>query len=207
MAEPAIILAGGTGRRMGGASKPDLRLHGRRLVDHLLGDLAAQGRPAVVVGPPGLTLPESPLVDRTLEDPPLGGPAAGIAAGAAAVRRRHPGARRVAVLACDAPYSARALPLLEERLAADRAAGGAADGAVGVDPAGRVQRLLAVVDLAALEDAVAALRAAGGVRDRSVRRLLAPLHLIEAPVPGWVRDADAPADLAALAALDPPAAG
>ncbi|MDO5730349.1 NTP transferase domain-containing protein [Corynebacterium sphenisci] len=200
MAEPAIILAGGTGRRMGGVCKAELRLHGRRLLDHLLDDLGAAGRPAVVVGPPDLALPDSPLVTRTLEEPPLGGPAAGIAAGLAAVRARHPAARRVAVLACDAPHSARALPLLEERLAA---AGGAADGAVGVDPAGRVQRLLAVVDLAALTAAVAALQEAGGVRDRSVRRLLAPLHLIEAPVPGWVRDADAPADLAALAAADP----
>lgn len=82
----AIVLAGGTGRRMGGASKPDVVVAGRRMIDHVLGELAAQSVPAVVVGPPDLDVPVGAPTGVILvrEDPPLGGPAAGIAAGYAA---------------------------------------------------------------------------------------------------------------------------
>ena len=106
----AIVLAGGTGRRMGGASKPDVIVAGRRMIDHVLGELAAQSVPAVVVGPPDLAVPVDAPTGVTLvrEDPPFGGPAAGIAAGYDA-GPLSPGAL-VAILACDAPFAPRVLP-------------------------------------------------------------------------------------------------
>lgn len=106
-----VVLAGGTGRRLGGASKPDVVARGARLLDHVLAGLsgltdlaepasgaeptgrsapekrspavatvATVGR-AVVVAPAEVALPAGVL--RALEDPPLGGPVAGIAAGLA----------------------------------------------------------------------------------------------------------------------------
>ena len=104
-----VVLAGGTGRRLGGASKPDVVARGARLLDHVLTGLAALSGPSrsscpagsagrvgrsgpsgagaprpgrvVVVAPERVALP--PGVLRALEDPPLGGPVAGIAAGLA----------------------------------------------------------------------------------------------------------------------------
>ncbi|MPV37001.1 NTP transferase domain-containing protein, partial [Georgenia subflava] len=74
----AVVLAGGTGRRLGGAAKPEVTLHGRRLLDHALGATAGAGR-VVVVAPPAVDVPAG--VVRALEDPPHGGPVAGVAAG------------------------------------------------------------------------------------------------------------------------------
>ncbi len=199
----AIVLAGGTGRRMGGASKPDVVVAGRRMIDHVLDELAEQKVPAVVVGPPDLDVPGAAALVR--EDPPLGGPAAGIAAGYAAGAGTFEG-KLVAVLACDAPFAPRVLP----RLAA--AAGGPATaaaahppattaGAVAVTPDGRVQRLLCVIGTAALGAAIERLESDGGVRDRSVRALLGDLHLAPVDVPSWAMDADSPDDVAELERL------
>jgi len=86
----AVILAGGTARRMGGISKADVPIKGKRMLDYLLDDLAAQQITSVtVVAPPSVQLP--PGVQRSLEDPPLGGPVAGIAAGLARFSFCHPG--------------------------------------------------------------------------------------------------------------------
>lgn len=80
-----IVLAGGTGRRLGGACKPDVLVAGRRMLDHVLDGVAGlrgRGLPdgrVVVVAPQQVALPDGVL--RALEDPPLGGPVAGVAAG------------------------------------------------------------------------------------------------------------------------------
>ena len=102
----AIILAAGTARRMGGVSKTELDLHGRSLVAHVVDGAHAAGFDPLVVAPPGLALPSG--TPRCLEDPPLGGPAAGLLAGV----RHSPGADAYALLAGDAPYAPRALPAL-----------------------------------------------------------------------------------------------
>ncbi|MCL3795622.1 NTP transferase domain-containing protein, partial [Actinomyces sp. AC-19-1] len=75
-----VVLAGGTGARLGGVSKPDVVARGGRLIDHVLrgldslrGPLALGG--VVVVAPEDVSLPDGVL--RALEDPPLGGPVAG----------------------------------------------------------------------------------------------------------------------------------
>jgi len=41
-----VVLAGGTGRRLGGASKPDVVARGARLLDHVLTGLAALSGPS-----------------------------------------------------------------------------------------------------------------------------------------------------------------
>ena len=104
----AVILAGGTARRMGGITKADVPIKGKRMLDYLLDDLAAQQITSVtVVAPPSVQLP--PGVQRSLEDPPLGGPVAGIAAGLACL---HPAKELTLLLSCDAPLAARCLPAL-----------------------------------------------------------------------------------------------
>lgn len=65
---------------MGGVSKPDLILGGVRLIDRVCGVLMeACGAGCVAVVPPSVRVPDGVL--RTLEDPPSGGPLAGIDAG------------------------------------------------------------------------------------------------------------------------------
>ena len=76
----AIVVGGGGGERLGGVSKPDLMLGGVRLVDRVCAAvLEACGAGCVAVVPPAVRVPEG--VWRTLEDPPNGGPLAGIDAG------------------------------------------------------------------------------------------------------------------------------
>lgn len=171
----AVVLAGGTGRRLGGAVKPDVLLHGRRLLDHALAATAGAGT-VVVVAPAGVAVPAG--VRRTLEDPPLGGPVAGIAAGLDALGPAP--APLVLVLACDVPGAAGAVPRL---LDAVRGATGAGpdgqspDGACLVDGAGREQWLVGAYRTAVL----AAALAAGDVRGTPVRALARRLRLAAVP--------------------------
>ena len=102
-----IILTGGPSSRMG-ADKAGLDWLGRRAVDRL-GDLARDlGAAAVVTaGPRDYGLP------AVAEDPPGGGPVAGIMAAAAVLRAQ--GCARALVLAADAPTvtAADLAPLLD----------------------------------------------------------------------------------------------
>ena len=81
-----VLLAGGRSSRMG-HDKASLPVAGRRLIDHVLDDLAVGWRQlgrTVVVAPSALDVPDWAL--QTLEDPPGGGPVAGIFAGLAALQ-------------------------------------------------------------------------------------------------------------------------
>lgn len=183
-----VVLAGGTGRRLGGASKPDVVVRGARLLDHVLGGIErvrAQlpSGHIVVVAPSAVAIPVGVL--RALEDPPLGGPVAGIAAGLAqldaaertsAAEPSGPvgdgvGAHLTAVVTCDAPDAWRALPVLVEAL--ERHAG--ANGACAVD-GDHVQYLLGVYLTEALAERVAPGGAA--LRDVAVRRVLGGMELV-----------------------------
>lgn len=94
----AIVLTGGGSTRLG-RDKITEQLGGQRLIDRVL---AALPVPTIVVGPdPGTGV----LVTR--EDPPGGGPAAGIAAGLAVVETPY-----VGVLAADMPFAAPTLVAL-----------------------------------------------------------------------------------------------
>ncbi|WP_159716969.1 MULTISPECIES: molybdenum cofactor guanylyltransferase [Actinomyces] len=191
----AVVLAGGTARRLGGVSKPDVLLAGRRLLDHVLegiGALRASGGippgRTVVVAPGEVALPAGVL--RALEDPPLGGPVAGIAAGleALAAGGGPVGAAPVtAVLTCDAPGAPAALPALLGALLAKRAGAGV-DGACARD-GDHTQYLLGVYRTPALRGAVAP----GGraLRDIAVRRALGALRVREVTgTAGAARDLD-----------------
>ena len=181
----ALVLAGGRARRLGGVSKPDVVVGGRRLLAHVLG--AVDGphvRRVVVVGPATLAVPSG--VTRTLEAPPDGGPVAGIAAGLAALQD---GAESewVLVLACDVPRVAGAVPLLVDAAGPDAtdASRRACDGVVLVDDDGRDQPLVGLYRRAALDAALARLGAdggaaqgQGGVRGASVRALIGGLDLV-----------------------------
>lgn len=173
MAEPrfdAVVLAGGEGRRLGGVDKALLVLDGEPLLARVLAGLAAAGT-VVVAGPQrSVALPRP--VRWAAEDPPLGGPVAGLAAALGLL-----GAGLVAVLAVDAPAGSDAVPALLRGLRAD------AQVALPRDPAAdpdRPQLLPFAVRRAALATALQRL----GGRDASLRSLLGGLRGVGVPVPG-----------------------
>lgn len=170
MTYDAIVLAGGEGRRLGGLSKPDVVVAGRSMLDRVL-DAVSGARAVVVVGPDHLARPGVPTV---LEDPPLGGPVAGVDAG---LRALGAGDLPVVLLACDAPLAGPAVP---ELLAAVTGAPDA-DGAVLVASDGHRQPLVAAYRRASLVGALAAVAADGGVHGASMKRLLGGLRLVEVP--------------------------
>ncbi len=137
----AVVLAGGAGRRLGGADKPALRVGGATLLDRVL-DACAGAATTVVVGPPR---PTGRPVVHTREDPPGGGPLAALAAGL-----RWTTAGTVLVLAADLPFvtPATVAALLD-------GVRDAADGVVLVDAGGRDQPLLAVYRAEALRRGLA----------------------------------------------------
>lgn len=212
----AVVLAGGRARRLDGAAKPHVLLDGRELLAHVLDGLAASRlvRRVAVVGPPDVAVPSPVPLVQVQEDPPFGGPVAGIAAGlavlvdttghspaphdAGAPLRAH-AARSVgdlvAVVACDVPGGARMLPALVDALQAAPAAHGACAQADGRD-----QWLLAVYRRAALVGALGTLvTARGDLRGASVRGLVGGLDLVRVDdVTGASADVDTWADLDAL---------
>ncbi|MGP4109607.1 NTP transferase domain-containing protein [Streptomyces sp. 4N509B] len=171
----AVVLAGGAARRLGGADKPAVRVGGRTLLGRVLDACAEAGR-VVVVGPRRATDPATGRVPRwAREDPPGGGPVAGIAAGL-----RHVDRPLVAVLAADLPF------LTTQTLRRLSAVPPGADGLLLRDAEGREQPLAAVYRTASLRRALAAVAAgetaapagAGGpLSGVAVKRLLPHLTL------------------------------
>lgn len=148
-------------------------------------------RPRVVVGP-DQTVPGDVTVVR--EDPPMGGPAAAIAAGVRAIRTGTPDStpRFVAVLAGDQPLLT--VEAVERLLAAART-GVATTGAVYAADA-RPQLLCGVWRFTVLAQRCAELGGPSGITGMSVRRLLGTLDPVpvEAPSgtpPPWY-DCDTP---------------
>lgn len=134
-----VILAGGRGRRLGGVSKPEVTVGGRRLLDIAL-DALVGARSTVVVGPRTST---ARRVTWTREDPPGAGPVAALQAALAVVD-----APIVVVLAADLPF------ISVEAVAALRFAIGDAPGVVAVDESGREQPLIGCYDTARLRAAM-----------------------------------------------------
>ena len=188
----AIVVGGGGGERLGGVSKPDLTLGGMRLIDRVCGVLVeACGAGCVAVVPPTVRVPEG--VVRTLEDPPSGGPLAGIDAGLRALGVDDD--VLVVVVSVDAPGVAGLLPaLLGSPLGSESEGRIAVGGApqpfdqylMGVYRAGALRRVI--------DEAVAVL---GSVRGVGVRRVLRALALERVSVDADVcRDIDTPEDVA-----------
>jgi molybdopterin-guanine dinucleotide biosynthesis protein A len=174
-----IVLTGGAAVRFQGADKASIEVAGVTLLEHVLGALG-EVPDVVVVGPEVVT---SRPVTFLREDPPGGGPAAGLLAG---VRGFPRAPRQVAVVAVDMPLvttaTVRRLMLSAEE-----------DGAVLVDDDGRVQYLCALYRTDAL---LAAAPALGDEHGLSVRSLVAGLLLGRVPALAWeAQDVDTWEDL------------
>ncbi len=196
------MLCGGTSQRLGGIDKTAQPLGDTTVLGALLRDLPADW-PVVCVGVPR---PVARRVMWTREDPPLGGPVAGIAAGLACLTRPVPRTHTradtevdtvdteaepeapaiVVVIAGDQPFAGADAPRLVESLRA----GAGLDGIAAAAADGRPQLLLC----AYRRDALAAVLA-GDVRDGGVYRTFAPLRIGTLALPGRatldVDDADA----------------
>ncbi|WP_072806672.1 NTP transferase domain-containing protein [Rhodococcoides yunnanense] len=174
----AVVLAGGSARRMGGIDKPGLSVGGTTLVQRAV-DAVAAARSIVVVGP---DRDLGPNVLQTRESPAGSGPVAAIAAGLNALAPPH--ADVVVVLAADLPFvSSGAIDLL-------LAARGIAPVVFASDSHGRSQHLFAAWGRETLVSAIAALGAAEG---RSVRSLVPTESTVVAMTD--VDDCDTPDDL------------
>lgn len=165
----AVVLAGGAGRRMGGADKPAVRVGGQPMRDRVLAAVS-DASPRVVVGPPADLPPE---VMTTREDPPGGGP---VAAAAAGLRLIGPDTATVALLAADLPFiTAAAVAALRRTLA-----GSTMDGACYLDADGRSQLLCGVWRVAALRAALDRVSAArdGVLAGAAMRALFDGLDVV-----------------------------
>ncbi|MEU8223735.1 molybdenum cofactor guanylyltransferase [Kribbella sp. NPDC048915] len=155
----AIVLAGGGSTRFGGVDKAMLVLDGVSFLDRVLMATAA-ATSTVVVGPARTTYRD---VNWTVEDPPSGGPVAGLAAGLT-----YGTAPTVVVVSCDLPWITETdVTTLVDHLDQH-------DGYGLRDTDGREQQLAAAYRRTAL---TAAIQRVGDPRDKSVRRTLAGLDL------------------------------
>lgn len=170
----AIVLAGGRSSRMRRA-KQGLKLDGRTLLQRAVDACADCGQIAVVADSEQAKewIAPDPRVVVTLEDPPDGGPVAGLAAGLAALRLQD--GDGVVVIACDLP---RVDELMSQLLA--HAAHGDHDAVVPQDSQGWPQWLAAWYRVGPLRSA---LGQAQELRNVSVRRVLGGIehHSISLP--------------------------
>ncbi|MBF4458981.1 molybdenum cofactor guanylyltransferase [Pseudoclavibacter sp. VKM Ac-2867] len=220
----AVILAGGRGSRLGGVSKGDLEVGGRRLIDVALGAAHDAGASrTIVVGAVAVQAP----AELIREDPAFGGPAAGLAAALPSVS-----APWLLLLACDLPRAPALVELLTEASGRGPAASdgesdsesdidgdgsppasavgaasaygvpvGGPDGFVVVDSDGRPQWLAGIYRTTALKRALEHAAAASGVHGLALRHVLESLTLTRVPDRrGASADIDTPEQLAAARA-------
>lgn len=170
----AIVLAGGKATRLGGLDKALLDVAGRPMLEWVL-DACSGARATVAVG---IERPTSRAVTWTLEDPPHGGPLAGIGAGLGALPAD---AERVVVLAADMPFmTSDAVSSLLTSLPGH-------DAAVFTDDGGNVQPLAGVYHVRAL---TSALVACGDLRGGAAMRVLTRLDAVKVRDNGATRDCD-----------------
>jgi len=162
-----IVLAGGRGRRLGGAGKAAIQVGGDALVDRAVAALREAGcDPVLVVARPGVAIPtvDVPVV---ADAPGPAGPVNAIRTGMA-----HVDTDDVIVLACDLPFAAPVTARL-----ARRPAGPAV---LGVDPDGRPQPLCARYPRRPALAAARAAVAAGDARVIDWARRIGEWHREEA---------------------------
>jgi molybdopterin-guanine dinucleotide biosynthesis protein A len=179
----AVVLAGGSARRLGGADKPGLRVGGRALLDRVLAACADAGTTVVVADRRPTTRP----VLWAREEPAGAGPVAALEAGL-----RLTGAEHAVVLSADLPFLR---PATLRRLLAALGDTGA-DGALLTDADGRDQPLVAAYRTAVLRRELAALAAGpDGLSGLPLRRLTGALKLTRVPDPLASFDCDTWDDL------------
>jgi molybdopterin-guanine dinucleotide biosynthesis protein A len=187
----AIVLAGGRATRLDGTPKAFLVAGERSLLSSTLAAVA-RARRIVVVGDEAALGFGGFTVVR--EEPAFAGPAAGIAAGLAALDDSD----FTIVVACDMPGVAAAIDVLLAALAA------ASDGVVAVSADGREQPLVGVYATGALRDSARPHRDGGDLEDLSVRAFLSGLSPTPVAVPdGSTDDVDTWADAARLGVVVP----
>lgn len=176
------MLTGGSAVRIQGADKASIEVAGATLLERAL-DALAEVAEVVVVGEQVTT--SRPVTFRR-EDPPGGGPAAGLLAGLSGFARTP---ARVVVLAVDMPLVT-AATVRRLLLAVGE------DGALLVDEHGRQQYLCGVYRSEALLAAAPPTEEQHGL---PMRRLVTGLRLAWVPAdPGETRDVDTWEDLVAL---------
>jgi molybdopterin-guanine dinucleotide biosynthesis protein A len=175
-----VVLAGGRGSRLGGREKGEIRLQGRRLIDIVVGAALETGSEKVIIA--GDVEAEGAVSIR--EEPPFGGPAAGLAAALP-----HLESEWILLLACDLPHARLLCHLLFESF---REVDPETDGLVALHE-NRVQWLAGLYRRRSIE---AALARFGEAADASMKDLFGPMMLREVQDPeGLSRDIDTPAEL------------
>ncbi len=183
-----VVLAGGQARRWGGRDKTAVVLGTRTVLERAVAglrtgvravvpDADGSGLVTVVAGPDEHAARAALAAVRWVrEEPPGGGPVAGLAAAVAVL---PPEVDTVVVGAGDAPFGGSAVPRLLGALGGLGAEAEAADGAVGVDPGGRRQPLLGAYRTAALRSALGRFGDPAAV---SLRALLGRMRIVEVAV-------------------------
>ena len=168
-----IVLSGGTNKRFG-SDKSQALLNGITLLDHVLSFIPAEIK-TVIVG------------KDVFEDPPLGGPVAGIARGLQEIDTEF-----VAVAAVDMPYGSSLFSQLLDAIQSDAV--------MPVDSDGHKQPLCAIYRRDSL---LVALDKLGNLHGQSMRALCDVLIIDEVHVkPSALIDIDTPADLIAAHELN-----
>ena len=172
----AILLAGGRASRVGGAEKPLFDVGGQTLLARAVAAVAHAGARPIVVA--------SPILDPSLdvawvaEDPPFGGPVAGIVAALSRTELWAPEPEWTFVLACDLPRVDAAVERLRNDillLPSDT------DGVCLADASSRPQWLTGAYRTSALRTAARAVPDAG--RNAPVRVLLDDLAIAAIAAP------------------------
>lgn len=178
----AVILAGGTGERLGGIDKAGLDVAGTSMLERTLA-ACAQAREVVVVG---TRRPTTRSASWTLESPPGAGPVAGIAAG---LSELPSDSQLVVVLACDLPY------LKQSDVNRLLVALSGYDAVMFEDATGRAQPLAGLYRVTELAAAIAAQSA--DLHGRPVLRIVNKLRVATIADHGAARDCDTPDQLEA----------
>ena len=184
-----IVLAGGTGKRLGGCSKPDLLIAGDRLISWTLSFLPKV--PTVVVAPEEVEVPEK--VFLTMEEPPGSGPAAGIVAGwhRLAASFVFSPSDIIGVCPVDAPLSGFALRQLGRQLQEMNEDGSGKEKILLGQVREVTQYVLGAFTVRALME-----MARSNPLNRSVRGLLGEIGFATSEIsPNYARDLDTPADI------------
>ena len=175
----AVVLTGGSARRLGGADKASLRIGGRSLLDRAVDALSGAGR-VIVVGPRRPTLRP---VAWARESPVGAGPLAATAAGV-----EHVVADVLVVLAVDYPF-------VDAGVVAELLEGmGSHDGAALTDAEGNLHYVAGAYRVASVR---AGITRSGSEENASMRRVFSNLDVAEVHNDEAALDIDNPEDLEA----------